>query len=735
MTAEFKRRLLLPNVVPVFLLTCTVRRRLLDSEVVTGNVRAFAAPDNVTALLINGVTTGLTYTQVEATVESTPGTWLVPDATNSAPYQAYGIVINPPTGRTIFDDIYLVEFTVHFSTRPKSFRDVLWQSRIQSMPSLSFRIEEKFSGVGQVGGGRVTLSNQDGHFDTLQEADPSVSFAEPVYWSGGTAQLEMGLDLATDPGAGDMSEADYQVIGTWRIESTDLGDADFTVNLKEIKSALELEIPFETYTRAEFPGIDDAMVGAPQARAYGKHFAVAPVLLDANDRRFRMVGHAIRSFDAVKIQTYVDETTAAAVTDWAVHSGSAYRTNMAREVVNVTFDGDDLVKANSPEKVVTTQGTWCHRDSVLYVRPSTGETIDSGTYEASTVTSLPVWQTIDFETRDESLAEFTLGEEWDRSAAVAVDFSGRMTTDGLLMENAADIVEDLLTYAGADATIHAASFAASRAIFRLGVDRFGEEVTHLAPALLLKERKPLRDVIDTICETVGASFFADFDGLWRFVAFEPVQGSALDYAKDGLLRTFTEKEILGAVQKSTDAREVFSTVKVIFAPRVEQKWSQDVTIARPANQYVHNLSELDTIERKPALWKRTDATYYGQRLVTTEGEDLVKYRLSLPLCAFFLLPTERIRVRHPRYALDAVLEVLEVSYALTSGRVSVVAGNQRGWGDSFGFWVADTADDWDPAATTAEAHAARQEQGHWQDANEFADVTDQTRSYRAARWW
>lgn len=734
MTNEFKRRLLLPNVVPVFLLTCTVRRRLLDSEVVTGAVRAFAAPANVTALLINGVTTGLTYTQSEATVESTPGTWLIPDATNSAPYQAYGIVINPPTGRTIFDDVYLVEFTLHFATRPKSFRDVLWQSRILSMPSLSYRIEDTFSGIGQVGGGRVTFNNDDGYFDALEESDPSMSFAEPVYWSGGSAVLEMGLDLSTDVANGAMSEADYEVIGNWLIESTDRGDQDFTVNLKERKTALDLAIPLETYTREEYPGLEESAIGKAIPRAYGKHFAVKPTLLDENDRHFKMVGHAIRSFDAVKIQTYLDETNSATVTDWVVHSGSAYRTNSTREVTNVTFDGDDLVKANSPEKVVSTQGTWCWRDSVLYMRPPSGETIDSGTYAAFTVTTLTVWQQIEFATTDLALGEFTLGEEWDRSAAVAVDFSGRTTTGGILMENAADIIEDLCDYAGIT-DLDAVTLADSRAIYRIGVNRFGEEVNHLAPALFLGEKKPLRDAIEAVCEAVGASFFAGFDGLWRFVAFEPVPGSTLDYTKDGLLRTFTEKEIIGGLQKNTDAREIFSQVTVAYAPRVESKWTETLVLTRPANQYAHNLSELAGIERKPALWKREDARYYGERLLTTEGEDHVKFRFTLPLSAFFLLPTERLHIVHPRYSLDAVLEVLEVSYNLTSSRVSVVAGNQRGWGDSFGFWVADTADNWDPAATNAEAHAARQNQGHWQDANEVADVTDQTRSYRAARWW
>lgn len=682
--AEFARRLLLPNVSPVFLITATARISLNNGEIAQSAFR-FTTPARVIAVLTNNGKESLDEVFTVGDVFSTTGTYYQEAGSMAGSWTLYISRFNPGFDPIPNEFIAVIEF--NFSTRPKTFRATHWQPRVKTMPALSFRIEPRFSGPGQVGGGKITLNNEDGFFDQLDESNVFTLSQGAIYWAGGSVTLEMGLDLANDP-AGVMAESDYRVIGTWVVESTDKSDDEFTLAVRERKNNLELEIPFEQYRREDFTTLEDATVGQPIPRAYGRHFSIRPTLIDANTRTFKVAHHPIRSFDGVKIQNSLDETLDVVVTGWTLYSGAAYQFAETREVVNVQFNGADLVEAKSPEKVISTQGTWHYRDGIVFVRPSTGETITSGTYETAVRTRLTVWQVANFATVDPQNATFTLGEDWDRSAAVAVDFSGRVNQDGTLMENAADVVADLLDYAG-EIQLDAESFAASRRILRTGVNRWGEEVTHLAVALYLDEKKAVRDTIAAICEAVGASFFVDFDGLWRFVVFNPVRGATLDYAKDGLLRTFTEKQILGPVAKNSDARAVFSKVTVHFNPRVEEKWDQSLVVERPLNQYVHNLPDLALVEREPALFRRADTRYFGQRLLTTEGEELVKYSFHLPLAAFFLLPTERIHVTHTRYQLDAVLEVIEATYDLTRSQVKVVAGNQRAWGDSFGFWVAD----------------------------------------------
>lgn len=683
-TAEFARRLLLPDAVPVFLMTCTARIALNRGKV-SQSAFEWNVPGRVLSVIVNNGNTSFTEVFTDGDVFSTPGTWN--QSLTNAPIGQVRLLVNRFPARPITDQyIAVLEFT--FATRPKSFRDRLWQPRIQSLPNLSFRVDAKFGGQSQVGGGKVSLANADGYFDQLDEINSFNYQSGPIHWDGGKAVLEMGLDLATDPAGGAMAESDYRVLGTWRVENTDKSDGDFILNLRELKTNIELELPFETYRREDYPALLNEDVGKFIPRGYGKLFAVQPRLLDATTRRFKVAGHPILSFDQVRIRRSLEETLDHTVTDWSLYSGAAYQSIQLVTVTNVKFNGTDLTEAKSPEKVVSTQGTWHWRDQVLYVNPSNGQTITSGTYAASVKNTLNVWQTTNFATRDTQKAEFTLGDDWDRSDEVAVDFYGRMKPDGTLMTNAADVVADLLDYAG-EIQMDALSFDESRRLLRIGTDRWGGDVDHLSPALYISEKTTLRDIVGKVCEAVGASFFADFDGRWRFVVFNPVQGANLDYARDGLLRTFTEQQILGEVRKSIDAKDAFSKVKVEFNKRLAEKWAEYVTQERPFNRYVHDLNDLAIEERAPVLWRGDDALYYAQRLLTTEGQERIKYTFTLPLSAFFLLPTDKLHIQHTRYALDQVLEVLEVGYDLTGSKVKVTCGNQRGWGDSFGFWVND----------------------------------------------
>ena len=58
------------------------------------------------------------------------------------------------------------------------------------------------------------------------------------------------------------------------------------------------------------------------------------------------------------------------------------------------------------------------------------------------------WVNTGFGTKDNSIAEFTV-PDWDMKAEMAVDFFGKVNTDGTLMDNPADVVRDLLqTYLG-----------------------------------------------------------------------------------------------------------------------------------------------------------------------------------------------------------------------------------------------------------------------------------------------
>ncbi len=145
---------------------------------------------------------------------------------------------------------------------------------------------------------------------------------------------------------------------------------------------------------------------------------------------------------------------------------------------------------------------------------------------------------------------------------------------------------------------------------------------------------------------------------------------------------------------------MFSRVKLDYAERLAEKWRETLEWTREENRYRHNLTATNREDREAGLSRLGDARYYAQRFLTTEALPAVAYRFSVPWPAFFLAPGDKVHVTYSRFGLDAILEVLDVSYDLVAGAIKVVAGDQRGWGDTFGFWESEADTDAEVPAPT-----------------------------------
>jgi hypothetical protein len=508
-------------------------------------------------------------------------------------------------------------------------------------------------------------------------------------WDAGSVTIEVGVDIGGD--GGEMAESDYRVMGTWRIEKVERDDDNFTLTLKEPKSKLDAKIPFELYTRDEFPYIDADSVGKPIPIAYGKLFGRKPVVINRSAKQFKVATHRIASFDEVRIQKDTEEIRETeAVPTWTIYkAGPVYTGDVSQEVQNVTFNGTDLTKKNSLASVVSTVGTWFKEGEILYVQPPSGETITSGTWSVIIKNTVTSFVRSSFATVNLDDATFTLGDDWDKSAEVSVDFSGRIKPDGQLMTNGADMVADLLDYLG-EKSFDNESFNESRRMLHIGFDRYGNEKNHLAPSIYLDEANAAEEAFQIINKTVGAFLFSDFEGVWRFNVFRPRRRADIEFREGSLIREFTDSEIRGW-QRIVDSRENFARVQLSYAERKQEDWREFVTAENTRNKLLHNLADLPFEERDAPLSNVNDARYYAQRLLTTEAEPLTKYGFDTPWLGFFLLPGDQIRVSRTRGNFDTILEVLEVNYDLIAKHVSIIAGHRRAWGDSFGFWTIEDA--------------------------------------------
>lgn len=671
-TAEYIRRLKLPNATGVLLATLTATKRLAGGEKFTVGLEAvqslariFDMPLKPSSVNMNhGPTIEEFPTPANISMSGLPaGTWTW--------YQGR-LYVYLPTGRSFTTDILTATIPVYCSTKPKTVRDVYWEPRLQAVPNVSLRIEETFGGLGQIGGGRMTLANADGFFDAFDECS----------WDDGVVTLEYGLDLADSA----MDEADYQPVGIWRVESVERSDTQFQANLKELKTRADADVPFDKFARADYPGLDNNQVGKPIPFAYGRIYSAKAIPLDRTLRQFKVAAHRIRSFDGVKIKRTVKEAGDVVVTSWEVYSSDTWLSSFNDEILNVTFGSTDLTERSSIALVDANAGSWYKDGSLLYVRPPGSQVITDETVTVRRELSLTVWVGSNFATVDVAKAEFTLGDDWDRSADVSVDFQGRLKYDGGLIENWADVVIDLLDYLG-ETQFDLESFNRSRQILRLGVDRFGMEAVHLPASLYIDTRKKAREVLSDICKVAGAYLFVDAQGSWRFQVFRPEQSETLANAPGQPPRTFAHTDLLEPLVKSENSQKIFSNVLVNFARRHAEEWTETITEARLLNRYLHGRNEIEDEERDAPLATREAAIYYAQRLLTTEGQGIVTYKNRLPRSALLLEPGDQLLLTHDRYDLNQVMEALSVEKDFMAATVRVTLGDRRGWKDSFGWWL------------------------------------------------
>lgn len=700
-SAEFIRRLKLPQATPVLLATIHAGWRLTAGRPnAPYGLGVFPIPDfPIAGVFVNGGSESLPTPPTEPSGFHPPeqylyGYWEIPpggpDLGGGSSYDstARQVRLYYEADITTNANDYVALLAVRAATVPKNIRDARWPGRLVSAPNLSLRIEPRFGGpISQVGGGRLTLNNADGFYDWLEGAA----------WDAGLVTLEYGLDLPDSA----MDEADYQPIGQWRVRRAERSDTQMNLELAELKARVEAEIPFEVLSRADYPALSNDDIGEPIPFAYGHVFAAPALCIDRAARQFKVCLHRIKSFDAVRIKKPLksaeDETITGA---WSVASGAAVVTNFEADVLNVLFGATQLTQKNSLAEVAATASTWYHEGSLLYVRPPGSQLITEAAVTVRKEFTNDAWVDSSFATTDLTNGEFTLGSDWDRSAEVSVDFRGRVKADTELMENWADIVADLLDYLG-ESRFDEQSFARSRRTLTIGADNFGLEVVKAAPSLLIKDKTGAREILAQICEACSASLFVDHAGAWRFNVFRPEPSVNLANTEANTPRTFTHLELLDPLVCIDDSKDVFSQVHVRFARRHAEDWADEITESRRLNKSLHSINEVATEEREPLLWRTEDARAYAQRLLTTEGPPLKTWSCTLPRHALFLLPADQIRLTHTRHGftlaldatidgldgLDGIFEVLSVEKDFVGGRVRCVLGDRRGWGDTFGWWL------------------------------------------------
>lgn len=623
-----------------------------------------------------------------------------------------------PSSYSIFAGAVQAMAALYFSTVEKVLDNRHYEPRVLGAPNLSQRIEPRFGGIGQIGGGTLTLANVDGFFDDKQDWQ----------WDAGTVQMRIGVDV---PGGTPMAFSDYQVMATWTPESWRRTEREFILKLIENKNRLKTKLPFTFYDRATYPNIDDTWVGRPIGIAYGKCYGLEAVPIDVGAKRFKIVWHAIREFSAVRLRNDREQLNTRTVTDWQLYSGTVYRSYLAgEEVRNVKFNTTSLTKVNAVSDCLATAGSWATENNYTYVNPQGGQTINSGTYSVESVLVVEAWQPSNFASVDPVNGEFTLGADWIVGTEVSVDIIGKRDSGGNYIGNGVDVILDILETVG-ETNLNGPSFTEARSRLKAGTDESGSDVFIRAVGVFIEDQTQAVDLISEIMRAINGYLYTDANGLIAIGIFEPLPGDSLPEL---------DKTDVLEFEESTDQLEATRAV-IHYNRREKDGWEQLYTLDSPSLAAVHNQPQPVVFDdQKNLLTELDDVQSFAQRFLVLDAQPLKLFKIAVAWRGFLWKPGDQFRLNLAPQGVDQIVELIEIMIDLAAKRCQLILGNLRGYGDQPGFWVDDAAVL--PARFSTLAgygsgsltwnknwHAdikawARQNVGYWTDENGFADPTD-----------
>lgn len=639
-----------------------------------------------------------------------------------------------------------------FSNVAKEYSSRYYQARVESLPNLSFRVESDFQGLSQISGGTLTLSNGDGFFDGLNDQQ----------WDAGTCTIRVGADTTSV-----MADEDYESVGVFSIVSWDISDQAASFRLEEIKERLKGQIPNTFYSKDTYPFMNDGDDGKPIQIAYGQVYGAEPVCINSKTGLFKLAGHPIWSVDSIRIETEggYEEVQSASVdlanaTVTVNAAGTAYPSTFqyaSASVINlyissvsgrfpdpasigfyevIYFNSTDyeddpeadpyLVRMNV---TATKQVLWSEAPSWTDANPP----VSTATY--MTVNIAP-GTTIPNTTGKTYKITYRV---WTKEK-LSVDFKGKVKSDGYWMNNSADIVEDILSTYYSEDSFNAESFTEAARILQIGSSAgdTNEKVCSRVPGIYIDKLTSGLEVIKRVNTTVGSYLYINRDGEYMYKVFRPARGQ--DCA------TITEDEIEGYSEEKEKVDRP-GLLRATYSSRVGEGWAQRTTVTRASNQYLANFPFNRVKEYETDLSTTSAADTFLQRRAIHEGRPRTIRTFSMRWRGFLFSPADQVRLQYSRRSLDAVLEVLEVSYDLGSKTVKMVCGDRRGvvtgwWVSASETFPASLADEtgynsgvlpWSTSWSDGLITYATQNIGYWLDVNGYADPTDGD-SFMVSRW-
>lgn len=665
---------------------------------------------------------GALLTLAVGSVETTPSSW---------DWDGTYLVVRPPSGQSIWAGAVQALFQLTFcSPTTWHVNNALFEPRIKSLPTITERIEAYFGGIGQIGGGSLTLVNTDGFFDGMED----------YQWDAGTVTILLGMDI---PNAHLTSGSDFIQIGVWGIDQWSRTREEFTLRLIELKGRAQAKLPLNTFDLATFPNAGSGVIGKPVPLAYGRIVGATPMLVDAAARTFKVADHAVTSFDGLRMLLQDEQefsTNSYTAYLWSA-SGTRpiYRTYLPGVTVkSISYlGGAGFTESSSLTDMATAIDAWHYEDGWLYYTAHT--TTDGGipaNYRVTYSQQTENWVPIRFASTDLSTGTFVPDSSYSADASIAVDFTGKPGSDGKPITSAPDVINDILTTAG-ETSIYAAAFTeANRRLLR-GYE-LRRPVYRRALGIHLTEQKDLSQIISDLCTVCGCYVYTDSVGRWSIGVFDPLRsGPAVDESN---VLTYSE---------SNDTTTKLSMISGGFRRSEAEDISQPYQFQRAGTQYLAKQSAPLPETRDLPFWDEADAIEFAQQITLMRRKPLRKFSVTTKWYPGWLVPGSALGVSLPSRGISGVYEVVEQRLDVNRAETQYTLGDQRAIGYTAAWWQPDTptipslfanlagygtgAATWNPAWDPQIKAWAKANLSYWTDDNGYVDSSDPD-SFMISTW-
>jgi hypothetical protein len=279
-----------------------------------------------------------------------------------------------------------------------------------------------------------------------------------------------------------------------------------------------------------------------------------------------------------------------------------------------------------------------------------------------------------------------------------------------------------------------AAFSAARACWVLGLDRLGRDVH--APQISLYLGQGKESCLDVVGRVLGAARgigWISSAGLYTLRCWTPER-------LEGAL-TLTDAELLGAEdERDADGAVTAATGRYLYDAangeglQVYVTESADYLAAR-------GLAAHRTEDEELPFSRRDDVRLWAGFEVRSRGEPARVIDAETTSVAALAEPGDVLVLDSAARGISEPVEVIEIRFDPSEGRVDLRCTDRRGFGSAPGFWCEEslafpsrlggaTVNAWSAAWTDAQATWACQNLGFWADDYDFLDPTDA----RTWRW-